>query len=120
MGVQPTALKETLEKFNASVRDGKALTAEPPKSNLAEKINLNGKLYAFYPLTPSITMIYGGLMINKDAQVTEADGTPIKGLYAAGETVNLYYHDYHGGGILSQSLVFGRIAANQAAKYIKQ
>lgn len=120
MGVQPTALKETLEKFNASVRDGKALTAEPPKSNLAEKINLNGKLYAFYPLTPSITMVYGGLMINKDAQVTEADGTPIKGLYAAGETVNLYYHDYHGGGILSQSLVFGRIAANQAAKYIKQ
>lgn len=54
-------------------------------------------------------------MINKDAQVTEADGTPIKGLYAAGETVKLYYHDYHGGG-----LVFGRIAANQAAKYIKQ
>lgn len=51
-------------------------------------------------------MVYGGLMINKDAQVTEADGTPIKGLYAAGETVNLYYHDYHGGGILSQSLVF--------------
>ena len=59
-------------------------------------------------------------MINKDAQVTEADGTPIKGLYAAGETVNLYYHDYHGGGILSQSLVFGRIAANQAAKYINK
>ena len=120
IGVQPSALKETLEKFNASVKDGKALTAEPPKSNLAEKINLNGKLYVFYPLTPSITMVYGGLMINKDAQVTEADGTPIKGLYAAGETVNLYYHDYHGGGILSQSLVFGRIAANQAAKYIKQ
>ncbi len=79
IGVQPIALKETLEKFNASVKDGKALTAEPPKSNLAEKINLNGKLYAFYPLTPSITTVYGGLMINKDAQVTEADGTPIKG-----------------------------------------
>lgn len=79
IGVQPIALKETLEKSNASVKDGKALTAEPPKSNLAGKINPNGKLFAFYPLTPSITMVYGGLMINKDAQVTEAGGTPIKG-----------------------------------------
>lgn len=58
-------------------------------------------------------MDYGALMINKDAQVTEADGTLIKGLYVASETVNLYYHDYHGGGILSQSLAFGRIAVNQ-------
>lgn len=70
---------EILEQFNASVTNGKSLTAEKPKSNLAEKINLNGKLYAFYPLTPSITMVHGGLMINKDGQVTEADGTTIKG-----------------------------------------
>lgn len=47
-------------------------------------------------------------------------GLQLKVLYAAGETVNLYYHDYHGGGVLSQSLIFGRTAANQAAKYIKQ
>ena len=39
IGVQPAVLKETLEKFNASVKVGKALTAESPKSNLAEKIN---------------------------------------------------------------------------------
>lgn len=120
IGVQPAALKSTLEAYNASVKDGKALGAEPPKTNLAEKINLNGKLFAFYPLTPSITMVYGGLTVNKNAQVTEPDGTPIKGLYAAGETINLYYHDYHGGGILSQSLVFGRLAANQAVKYTKE
>lgn len=120
IGVQPAALKSTLEAYNASVKGGKALGAEPPKTNLAEEINLNGKLFAFYPLTPSITMVYGGLTVNKNAQVTEPDGTPIKGLYAAGETINLYYHDYHGGGILSQSLVFGRIAANQAVKYAKE
>ena len=48
IGVQPSALKETLEKFNAFVKDGKALTAEPPKPNLAEKINLNGKLNVFF------------------------------------------------------------------------
>jgi succinate dehydrogenase/fumarate reductase flavoprotein subunit len=64
-------------------------------------------------------MVYGGLVINTKAQVVEDDATPIKGLYAAGETVNLYYHDYHGGGILSQCLTFGRIAAKEASEYIK-
>ena len=49
----------------------------------------------------------------------EADGTVIPNLYAAGETVNLYFHDYHGGGILSQCVVFGRIAGREAAKRAK-
>ena len=39
----------------------------------------------------------------------------IRGLYAAGETVNLYYMDYHGG-ILSQCLAFGCMAGEGAAK----
>ena len=40
----------------------------------------------------------------------------IRGLYAAGETVNLYYMNYDGGGILSQCLAFGRMAGEDAAK----
>lgn len=51
---------------------------------------MKGRLYAFYPLTPSITMVYGGLTIDTKARVTVQDGDVIRGLYAAGETVNLY------------------------------
>lgn len=94
------------------LRSGGILITIPRRSLL----DLNGKLYAFYPLTPSITMDYGGITIDEAARVTEQDGTVIPGFYAAGETVNLYYHDYHGGGILSQCLVFGRLAGYGAAQ----
>ncbi len=117
LGVSAAVLRKTLEEFNAAVRpDGTAPDAVPAKSQLAVKLNLEGKLYAFTDLTPSITMVYGGLLIDKDARVLEDDGRVIRGLFAAGETVNLYYHDYHGGGILSQCLVFGRIAGRNAAE----
>lgn len=110
-------VKETVESFNAKVRaDGTAPEAVPPKAHLAAKLDMKGRLYAFYPLTPSITMVYGGLTIDTKARVTAQEGDVMRGLYAAGETVNLYYMDYHGGGILSQCLPFGRMAGEGAAK----
>ena len=117
LGVPAGVLKETVQSFNAKVRaDGTAPEAVPPKSHLAAKLDMKGRLYAFYPLTPSITMVYGGLTIDTKARVTAQDGDVMRGLYAAGETVNLYYMDYHGGGILSQCLAFGRVAGEGAAK----
>lgn len=117
IGVPAGALRETISSFNAAVReDGSAPDAVPPKRALARRINPDGPMRAFYPLTPSITMVYGGLMIDGQARVLEDDGRVIRGLFAAGETVNLYYHDYHGGGILSQCVVFGRLAGRGAAK----
>ena len=117
LGVPAGVLKETVQSFNAKVRaDGTAPEAVPPKSHLAAKLDMKGRLYAFYPLTPSITMVYGGLTIDTKARVTAQDGDVMRGLYAAGETVNLYYMDYHGGGILPQCLAFGRVAGEGAAK----
>ena len=117
LGVPAGVLKETVEAFNSKVReDGTAPEAVPPKAHLAAKLDMKGRLYAFYPLTPSITMVYGGLTIDTKARVTAQDGDVMRGLYAAGETVNLYYMDYHGGGILSQCLAFGRVAGEGAAK----
>lgn len=92
LGVPAGVLKETVQSFNGKVRaDGTAPEAVPPKAHLAAKLDMKGRLYAFYPLTPSITMVYGGLTIDTKARVTAQDGDVICGLYAAGETVNLYY-----------------------------
>ena len=112
----------TAEKHEAfiSVKDGKALGAAPPKKALAAALNADGPLYAFSPLTPSITMVYGGVVIDKEARVLEPDERVIRGLFAAGETVNLYYQDYHGGGILAQCLAFGRLAGEGAAAAAKK
>ena len=42
-------------------------------------------------------------------------GTPIPGLYAAGEVTGLYYHEYPAGTSVLRSLTFGRLAGAHAA-----
>ncbi len=114
--VPPAQLTATVKAFNDTVKDGKALEADPPKATLAFKVE-TGKFYAFYPLVPGITLSFGGLMIDGRAQVLEADSAPIGGLYAAGETAGaVYWDDYIGGGSLTNCLVMGRIAGSSAAK----
>ena len=110
------ALEKTVADFNATVKDGKALDAQPPKTAFAFKVE-TPKFYAFYPLSPGITITFGGIKINEKAQAQEADGTIIPGLYAAGECAGgLYYGDYISGASLANCLVMGRIAGQQAAE----
>ena len=120
IGVAPAALAETVRSFNGTVQDGKAPTAVPPKDALAYKIQ-TAPFYAFYPLVPGVTLSFGGITINTNAQVLEADGRVIPGLYAVGEGAGaLYYDDYISGGSLANCLVMGRIAGQQAALAKKQ
>lgn len=76
-----------------------------------------GPYYLSY-INEGNTGTYGGPKINLDAQVLRTDGTPIEGLYAAGECANgeFYYRDYIcGGSSLAMGLAFGREAGNNAA-----
>ncbi len=115
IGVSATALEKTVADFNSVVKDGKALEAQPPKTAFAFPLE-KPKFYAFYPLSPGITLTFGGIRINEKAQAQEADGKVIPGLYAAGECAGgLYYEDYIGGASLANCLVMGRIAGQQAA-----
>jgi len=116
IGCPAPALAETVAKFNAAVRDGKAPTATPPKAALANKME-RAPFYAIYPLKPGVTQTFGGLRINSSCQVLEVDGTPIRGLYAAGEVTGGFFSiDYIGGGSLSRCVVTGRAAGKNAAK----
>jgi tricarballylate dehydrogenase len=115
INVAPTALEQTISEYNSAIKDGKAPEAKPPKAAFAYKIGTS-KFYAFYPLVPGITLTFGGIKINDKAQVQEADGRVIGGLYASGECAGgLYYDDYVGGGSLVNCLVMGRVAGRQAA-----
>lgn len=117
--VPPAALAKTIKEFNAAVNGEQALTANPPKASLATKLE-GPKFYAFAPLTPGVTMTFGGMMINASAQVLETDGRPIPGLFAAGEiSGHAYYDDYFAGGSLDNCLVMGRIAGSAATKAAK-
>lgn len=120
IGAPPAQVVATVKAFNDTVKDGKALDANPPKATLAFKVQ-TPKFYAFYPLVPAITLSFGGLLINTNAQVLEPDGRVIAGLYAAGENAGaVYYDDYIGGGSLTNCLVMGRIAGRHAAQAKKQ
>ncbi len=66
---------------------------------------------------PGIHHCMGGVKINSDAQVISTDGTPIPGLYAAGEvTGGIHGANRLGGNAVADIVVFGRIAGENASK----
>jgi tricarballylate dehydrogenase len=123
LGLGPQALERTVAgfnesigpgEFNAHVRDGKATRGlTPPKSNWAFPIE--SPPYIGYPLTCAITFTFGGVKTDSHARVVTPSGTPIPGLYAAGEVTGLYYHEYPAGTSVLRSATFGRLAGAQAA-----
>jgi succinate dehydrogenase/fumarate reductase flavoprotein subunit len=113
--VPPEALEDTVTRYNAAAKEGRADGLEPPKSDYAHVVE--GPTYhALYPLAPGVTLTFGGLMIDTSARVLEADERVIPGLFAAGEGAgHAFFNDYVGGGALTNCLVMGRIAGRRAA-----
>jgi tricarballylate dehydrogenase len=52
--------------------------------------------------------------------VVDHNGSPIPGLYAAGETAGMYYRTYTGSTSVMRGCVFGRIAGAHAARSANQ
>jgi tricarballylate dehydrogenase len=123
LGLDPDALERTVADFNAAVGpgefdpysfDGKSTVGlTPPKSNWA--FPLDSPPYIAYPLTCAITFTFGGIRTDASARVVTPAGTPIPGLYAAGEVTGLYYHEYPVGTSVIRAVTFGRIAGAHAA-----
>ena len=108
LGMPAGSLEKTVAEYNQMVADkndpvfGRKLFADPIEV---------GPFYAT-PRAPSIHHTMGGLYINTDAQVMSEDGTPIAGLYAAGEvTGGVHGSNRLGGNATADVLTYGRIAA---------
>ena len=102
--------------FDPNVKDGRGTTGlAVNKTNWANTIE-DGPFEA-YGVTCGITVTFGGLRINTDAQVMDTDQRVIPGLYAAGEIVGgVFYFNYPGGSGLTNGSVFGKIAGANAAR----
>lgn len=121
--IDAAALAQTMATYNAACRPGefKALEADglategltPPKSNWARPIE-KGPFLA-YPVISANVFTFGGLKVDRHARVVDADGAPITGLYAAGETMGLYYRVYTGSTSVLRGAVFGRLAGLHTA-----
>lgn len=110
----------TAVPFNPNIKDGRNTKGlAVPKSNWANTIDKPP--FLGFAVTTGVTFTFGGLRINKDAQVISSDGAPIAGLYAAGELVGgLFYFNYPGGTGLMSGAVFGKIAGTSAALTAKR
>ncbi len=127
--VDRTQLAATLREYNAAVRRDRALNPTIrdglcteglaiPKSNWATPLEVPP--FEAYAVTCGITFTYGGIKIDRSAQVVDIDDRPLPGLYAAGEMVGgIFYFNYPGGSGLTNGAVFGRIAGREAAHFAR-
>ncbi|CAN5379062.1 FAD-dependent tricarballylate dehydrogenase TcuA [soil metagenome] len=123
IGVPADSLAETVTSYNAACRSGAwkpleldGLATEglhPPKSNWATPID-RAPFHA-YPIMSANVFTFGGLKVDGQARVLNGDGDRIANLFAAGETVGIYYGTYTGATSVLKGLVFGRIAGATAA-----
>jgi tricarballylate dehydrogenase len=118
LSVSPRKLSATVEAFNESISNSEAPSLSPPKTNFAQRID-TAPFYA-YPVTGGMTFTFGGIKINERCEVLTASGTPIPGVYAAGEvTGGFFYNNYPAGSSLTRCAVFGEIAGKSAATYAR-
>jgi tricarballylate dehydrogenase len=126
--LDPDALEETVARFNTSVRPGTfdhtilddCITQglAPAKTHWARAIDTPP--FFAYPLRPGITFTYLGVTVNERAQVIMNDGTTAENILAAGEIMagNVLGKGYLAGIGMSIGTAFGRIAGEQAARYV--
>ncbi|KAF3914996.1 hypothetical protein AA313_de0203496 [Arthrobotrys entomopaga] len=71
-------------------------------------------------VTPVVHFTMGGVLINERSEVIDESGGKIENLWAAGEiTGGVHGNNRLGGSSLLECVVFGRIAGDQCAKYMK-
>jgi len=142
MGISVSVLEETHEQhYQASKKtekdpDGGAWPAYPSGKSHDEPSGKTGSGKKFYHnvipgsavktepfyvaiITPVIHYCMGGLEIDTDSAVLGANGKAIPGLYAAGEIAGgVHGNNRLGGNSLLDCVVFGRVAAKAACKYM--
>ena len=115
MGVDAATFAKTMEDWNAAV----AAQKDEAFGRTSFANALDTAPYYAIKVAPGIHHTMGGVVINTGAQVLTADGAPIEGLYAAGEvTGGVHGANRLGGNAVADIVVFGRIAAQNAAAYI--
>ena len=116
IGVDFKELEKTVGKYNEFVKNGKDL--EFGKKGLPRVI-LQKPFYAI-EVSPAIHHTMGGVRINDNAEVLDKNGKKIEGLYAAGEiTGGVHGGNRIGGNAVTDIIVFGKVAGENAAKIIK-
>lgn len=104
--------------FDATRCDGLAAGAlTPPKSNWARAIS--SPPFLAYPLVGAAAYTFGGLATDTRARVLR-NGTPLPGLYAAGEITGHFHATAPNAVSVLRAFVFGRIAGREAVAALSE
>jgi len=113
IGVPAEDFAATMNAWNACV----AAKNDPEFGRVSFANPLDTAPYYAIKVTAGIHHTMGGVKINDDTEVLTADGQEIPGLYAAGEvTGGVHGANRLGGNAVSDFVVFGRIAGEEAAE----
>ena len=118
IGISGGSLSESISRYNAQQEAGR----DDDFGRSATEMTARLQTPPFYAVrvTPAIHHTMGGLSVNTETQVLRADGTPIPGLYAAGEvTGGLHGANRLGGNGVADIVVNGRLAGIMASKNLK-
>ena len=113
LGLDPSVLTRTLTAFNAAAAAGRDEEFGRRAEYMAA-LDL-AELYAI-ELWPAVATTSGGPRRDARSRVLRPDGTAVAGLYAAGGAGTVWGPFTHSGGGLTDALVFGRLAGQQAAR----
>ena len=124
IGLHPEVLAHTVESFNAAVSDdvpfdpscldGRSTAGiEPAKTNWATRID--EPPFRAYAVTCGVTFSFGGVRANTAMEVINTSGRAIQGLYASGDVVGLFFHNYPSCTGQTRNAVFSRVAGENAA-----
>ena len=115
IGVPAADLEATLNRYNTYQKEG--VDKDFGRSATGMTASLVTAPYYAVRVTPAIHHTMGGLSVNTNTQVLRADGTPIPGLYAAGEvTGGLHGANRLGGNGVADIVVNGRLAGINAGR----
>ena len=111
--VDPTALTNTMEKWNGYVAEKK--DPDFDRTSFAEPLD-TAPFYAV-KVSAGIHHTMGGLKIDTLTHVLDTNGNQIEGLFAAGEvTGGVHGSNRLGGNAVADFVVFGKIAGEEASK----
>ena len=126
MGVPAENLVKSVEEYNRYCIGGdlEGQTDEFGRTLFADTDGVNNGInnapYYAAVRVPTVHHTMGGVQINENAEVLDADGNVIPGLLAAGEvTGGIHGANRLGGNALTDTVVFGRSAGASAAAFTR-
>lgn len=121
LGISEQDLKKQLDVYNKAAKgEGKDPYNKKFFPNTPFEYSPTARYHLSY-VTRVLHFTMGGVKINDKSQVLFEDDEPFQGLYAAGEVAGgVHGHNRLGGSSLLACVVYGRLAADEAASYSLQ